>query len=221
MASITSAVTTVIAAAGAAAGRDARTVVTPPPAGVAGVSLALLATIAGGRVGGIAAEVTAPDLTGPIASTLPVADGVATGRLVIPSGEARTVTLRAFDPAGVETHRGARTIVVLPGPNSPVTIVLLPHAGGAPIEAMLGSVIVTLTPAALLLRVGESAALTATVTGSDGHVILSPPLRWVTLAARVTTLGAAGRVMAHEPGETKVVAIYEHYAGSATVTVIG
>jgi hypothetical protein len=166
----------------------------------------------------LSAEVTAPDVPTPLVYNIPLAGGVAAGAITLPIGAARTLTLRAFDAAGTETHRGARTVDVAAGDNPPLAMTLLPLAGAQPIEATLGSVTVRVSPGTLALQPGGTARLAATVTGSDGTT-LPGPVAWATLDPSVATVDAAGLVTARAVGDAQLVATYGAYGGAARITV--
>src|ERR1700758_1293078 len=96
---------------------------TGPPARVA---LLVRADVSGTPVATLVAEVTAPDIAPPLVFTISAAGGVAQGSLVLPVGPRRTVTLRAYDAAGVETNAGSVTAAVQPGSNPTIAVVLMP-----------------------------------------------------------------------------------------------
>jgi hypothetical protein len=109
-------------------------------------SLRLTVNLASAPVETLVAEVTAADLDQPLVFNIPVEDGRASGTLRLPAGDDRTLTLRAFNTAGAETHRGEATLQVRAGENPAVEITLLPLHGDQPIDGVIGSVVVEVDP---------------------------------------------------------------------------
>src|SRR6059058_6252219 len=91
-----------------------------------------------------------------------------------PAGANRTLTIRAFDAGGVETHSGSVTLDIRPGTNPAVSVVLTPLAGNQPIDVTLGSFAVTVTPAAATLTVGDTISLGAAVLDANGQPVTGP-----------------------------------------------
>ncbi|HWP36231.1 MAG TPA: Ig-like domain-containing protein [Gemmatimonadales bacterium] len=164
-------------------------------------------------------EVTAPDLATPLVFNIPVVNGVAAATVKVAAGSDRTFTLRAYDAGGVETHRGATTAGVHPGTNRTISLVLAPLTGAVPIEATLGSVLVTVTPASPRLAVGESVQLTATITDGNGDP-LAGTVAWATVHPGVASVDGTGLVTAAGAGQARIVATFAGVGGSAMVTVV-
>jgi hypothetical protein len=175
--------------------------------------------------------VSGPGIGIPLVFNLPIDDqGIATGSITIPAGSSRKIDLDAFDARAFKTHHGERTIdEVKPGPNPPLSIVLLPLAGDQPVTAALGTYTVTVTPNPGTVRVGQANAMTFTalVIDANGPVpVLTGELRWATTNpaffsvvshATNTTEGVVTGVMV---GSGYVVATYKGFAGLAAVTVV-
>src|SRR5438067_465809 len=62
---------------------------------------------------GVVVEVTAPDISSTLVFNLTVSANTATGTIQVPVGSNRTITVRAFDAAGHETHHGSAVISVV------------------------------------------------------------------------------------------------------------
>src|SRR6266550_5793986 len=116
----------------------------------------------------LAVTVTAADLSDPFVFNFELVNGTATGTITVPAGGRRTITVRAYDVSGTETHEGQVLVNIRPGPNPAVRITLRPLNGQQPIEITLGSFTVTVSPTARTLDVGQTLQLTATVTDVDG-----------------------------------------------------
>src|SRR5262245_1108370 len=97
---------------------------TGPPGGDA--TLAINANLAGTMVATVVADITAPDIPTMLVFNIPIINGIATGTITIPAGSNRTITLRAYDAGGVETHNGTTTVAIQSGTNTTMTIVLIP-----------------------------------------------------------------------------------------------
>jgi glucose/arabinose dehydrogenase len=161
-------------------------------------------------------------MTTPLLFNIPIVNGAATGTVTISAGANRTITMRAFDTGGVQTHEGSVTVSIQAGTNPPIAIVLAPLAGSVPITATLGTVTVTISPAADTLTVGDTATLTARVVLSDGTPVIGL-VSWATFGPGVATVVSTGdntgRVTATGPGPTNIVAVFAATAGSTNLVV--
>ncbi len=203
-------------AVGACVPRD----LTEPPADRA--TLSVRADVSAAAVASLVVEVTAPDITTLLVFNIPIANGVASGTITLPAGSSRTITMHAFDVGGVETHRGAVTVTIRAGPNPVISLVLTPLAGDTPINATLGSFVVTVTPTADTLVIGGTAALTATIVDAVGAPVAQPVI-WATLNPGIATVASTGdrtaQVTAVGHGATSVIASFGASGGPATITV--
>jgi len=181
-------------------------------------SLLVQARVSATLINTLVVEVTAPDITTPLVFNIIVTDGVATGTVEIPTGSDRTITIRAFDTNGIETHRGSATVDVLEGTNPTVYIVLIPVSGGQPVEVEIGSFSVEVVPAAATVAVGETVQLTATILDANGNPFAGEA-NWASLQPVVATVDATGLVTAVSEGTAQVVAVFGLVGGSAEITV--
>lgn len=168
-------------------------------------------------------EVTAADLTDPFIFNFDLGPtGVATGSIVVPAGGDRTITIRAFDTSGIQTHEGQAIVDIQPGPNPQIHITLRPLAGGQSIEIVLGSFTVTVEPSAATLAAGQTLQLQATVTDVDGSVVAgTDDVVWATDKPAVATVSVSGLVTAILDGSAQIVASFGGVAAAAQVTVGG
>lgn len=104
-------------------------------------------------------EVTASDIETPLAFNLTVAEGTASGTITVPAGSDRTITVTASDAKGIDTHQGSVTVDISPGENDPIQITILPLAGDQPIQVVIATLAITITPSAATIAVGETVAL--------------------------------------------------------------
>ena len=103
-----------------------RGVVEPFQTGAA--TLVIRADLSGTAVATVVVEVTAPDIPSQLFN-IPIVNHVASGTIALRAGSGRTITMRAYDAGGVETHRGSATIDIQPGTNPTISIVLQPLTG--------------------------------------------------------------------------------------------
>jgi hypothetical protein len=179
------------------------------------------ANVSGTAVATVVVEVTAGDLATPLVFNMIVATGIASGTITVPAGSNRTITIRAFDTGGVQTHTGSSTISVQSGTNPSISMVLTPLTGDVPITATLGSVVVTVTPNPNTLSLGgttKTVQLTAQIVDAQGHPLAGPPT-WATHDPGIASVGATGLVTAVGVGQTKVVATFQGAVGSAAIAV--
>jgi glucose/arabinose dehydrogenase len=101
-------------------------------------------------------------------------------------------------------------------------LVLAPLAGDAPINATLGSFVVTVTPAADTMSIAATATLTATIVDGNGSPVTDRVV-WATLNPGVATVVSTGdrtaQVTAVRPGATSVIATFGGSGGSAAIIV--
>lgn len=195
--------------------------------------IAVSANVAATAIATMVIRVTAADIPNPLVFNMAINGGLATGTIAVPAGSARKLELDAYDVSQIKTHRGEKTIDVKPGKNNPpLAVVLLPIAGDQPVTAQFGNFIVSVTPIAQTLSVGQSQQFTVTITdnGTPATAILPAmgEVKWATtlpagleitasptdpkVASVKALLAGAGKV-----GE--VVATFNGVAGTATVTV--
>ena len=176
------------------------------------------ASVVGTTIATMVVEVTAPDITSPLAFNIPITSGVASGTVRLPPGENRTITLRAYDNLQNLTHEGSKTISVKPGQNPPVSIPVVSRAGQVPITATMGPVSVVVSPATTEIQVGATAQLAAAITAPNGDVIPGPAA-WATLNPSIATVDATGLVTAVGQGTVQIVATFAGVGGAATVQI--
>ena len=192
-------------------------------------SLPFHADVAAPGVSTLVVEVTASDIPADIPLVFNFelgADGIAQGTIEIPAGADRTITVRAFDADGTQTHQGETTVDVVPGPNQTVVITLAPLPGGVPITVVLGEFDIRISEAPTIdLQVEPTAQLTAEVVGLDanGSVIgvLDVEPRWATDAPTIASVDQTGLVTGASGGVAEIVGTYAGVGESVFVTVLG
>jgi alpha-tubulin suppressor-like RCC1 family protein len=205
---------TALAALGALAACDRSP--TDAPDGDAGVRVAVVASVAAAPVDRLVAEVTGPDIA-MSAFNIPLADGTASGTILVPAGSERTITLKAFDRGGTLTHRGARTLAVREGTNPSVSIVLEALTGELPLTATLGSVVLTITGAIPSLVVGDTLRLVVSAVDAQGGGLPGRP-RWsVSAPGKASIDSVNGFFVARDTGTVRVTAT--HGGASASVQI--
>lgn len=188
----------------------------PPPT----ATLAVSANLSGTAVTMVVVDVTAPDIPVKLVFNLSVASGLANGTITVPAGSNRTITMRAFDAGGVETHSGSTTVTIQPGTNTTLSITLTPLTGNLPITVTIGSFVVTVAPssASLFLSGVTTVQLGATIKDSQGNPV-NGVVTWATLDPGVANVSSTGLVTATGSGTTTISAVYLGVSGASTITV--
>jgi uncharacterized protein YjdB len=91
-----------------------------------------------------------------------------------------------------------------------------------PVVQTMGATL-TVSPAPMALRVGESKQLNATVTRADGSktdVTSDPSIVWTSDDPQVATVDGSGHVLGVKGGQTKINASFAGAMLSALVTVV-
>jgi len=191
------------------------------PSGDGQAHLAVRADVSGTAVATVVVEVSATDIAAPLVFNFIVAGGVASGTITIPAGTNRTITIRAYDAGGVETHSGVATGVnVLAGANPTISLTLTPLTGDVPIEAHLGSFTITVTPATNTLSLGgtNTVQLTAAIVDAQGHAVTGT-ISWATHDPSIVSVSTTGLVTGQGLGNTNVYATFQGAVGSTAITV--
>jgi len=178
----------------------------------------LQASVVGTTVSTLIVTVTAADIPTPLVFNIHQQNGTATGTLRVPPGDARLITVQAFDNLGQLTHEGSKAIDVVPGQNPAVSIAVISRAGQVPITATLGPVSISLTALPSPIIVHETAHLTATITAPNGDAVPGP-VEWATTNPTVATVDESGKVTIVGPGSVQIVATYAGVAAAAQTTV--
>ena len=181
-------------------------------------TLVLVADVSSTTAATVVVDVTAPDIPTALVFNIPVVNGVATGTIVVPAGSQRTVSIRAYDAGGVETHSGSVSLSMQPGTNPTITITLQPLTGDVPISVTLGSITVSVTPTTRSLAATDTSRLAASITDWNGQPVAGG-VRWATHDPGIATVDDGGLVTAVHAGSTTVVATFQGAAGRATITV--
>jgi len=200
-----------------------RGVVEPFQTGAA--TLVIRADLSGTAVATVVVEATAPDIATALVFNIPIVNRVASGTITVPAGSSRTITLRAYDAGGVQTHSGSVTVNVQAGTNPTISVVLTPLTGGLPITVTLGNLTVTVTPpsgslglAGNSLGLPGTVQLTAVIKDWNGNPVTGVAT-WATRDPGVALVDASGLVTAAGAGTTTISAAFEGATGTATVTV--
>ena len=182
--------------------------------------LRVQASTAGTAIATIVVTVTASDIATPLAFNLTVQGGVASGTIVIPAGSGRLITVRAYNAASIETHRGSVTIDVVEGNNPTVTVVLDPLVGNKPIVVQVGSFTILMSPQADTLTIGDTVRFRATIIDARGDTVRSSAV-WATLTPWIVTVDTSGLVTAVGAGSGEIVATYAGFGAAAQIEVKG
>ncbi len=181
-------------------------------------TLVINANLTGTMVATVVADVTAPDIPTMLVFNIPIVNGIATGSITVRAGSNRTVTLRAYDAAGVETHSGSTTLTIQPGTNPTMAIVLTSLTGDLAITVTLGSFRVTVSPPSANLAIAGTVQLSATIQDAKGNPTTGI-VSWATHDPGVATVDGTGLVTATGAGTTSISAVVQGVTGIATITV--
>jgi hypothetical protein len=197
-----------------------RSTTTPdePTGGDATVTISLQIAVAS-AVAAAAVEVTGPGISTAITAELSVSGGTASGTVTVPTGANRTFTLRTFDEGGVEIHRGSVTVNITEGQNPNLSITLQPLTGELPIIATVGTITVTISPAADTVAIGEMAQYTASVTDVNGEVVADPSLSWSSSNPLIAEVDIFGQATGLKVGIAAIVATHQGVAAAASIMV--
>ena len=191
------------------------------PVGPSGQAhLQFRADLSSAAVSTLVVEVTARDIPVPLVFNIEVRDGVAAGQVTVPAGSERTVTVRAYDAGGVETHRGSTTLNVREGTNPTVSITLTPLMGTQPVSASIGSLVIGLSPGVATLEVGDTVRLQATIFGANGDSVAGKVV-WATVNPARASVDSAGLVTALAAGSVQIFGTFGGAGGAATIKVSG
>ena len=168
-------------------------------------------------------EVTAADIEDQLVYNLEVVDGVASGEIRVPAGEARTFTVLAFDDQHNITHEGSVTTDVKPGQNQKLKVKLRGRSGKVPIEVTFGDYAVLVTPpvATIDATVATQLQLELVVLDPDGETIEDPLVQWATTHPTLATVSSSGLVTGLANGEVTIIATFEGVGGLSQVTLVG
>jgi len=168
----------------------------------------------------VVVEVTAADIDPAIVVNLTI-DTVAhtaQGTVTIPAGSDRTITIRAYDAGGIETHRGSTTLNIAEGTVPTVTVTLMPLTGTVPITVSFGAITVTVSPALDTLDVGDTLRMQAVVKDTAGQA-LAVNVNWASTNPLRGFVDTAGLITAMNGGVVQIVASYGGAAGVATLFI--
>lgn len=168
--------------------------------------LAIRADLAQLGITRVAVEVSGPGIDPPIAQDLAISGSTASGTVEVPAGPQRTITVRAFNAAGVETHRGSATVDVTAGATVNADITLQPLVGTVAITVTVASIGLSVTPAAPAVRAGEQLTLVASAVdlNANNAPVTGLTFRWTSLRPPVATIDAAGRLTALDTGTARI-----------------
>lgn len=168
--------------------------------------LAIRADLAQLGIVRVAVEVDGPGIGTPITQDLVISGGTASGTVEVPAGPQRTITVRAFNAAGTETHRGSATVDVVAGATVDADITLQPLVGTVAITVKVASIAISVAPATPTVRAGEQLTLVASATdlNAGNAPVTGLTFRWTSLRPPVATIDAAGRLTALDTGTARI-----------------
>lgn len=178
--------------------------------------LTLTVPLDGAEVSSAAAEVTAPDI-GTVTAPLAIASDTAWGIIDVPVGGQRLVTAHAYNPDGIETHRGAVSVRLRA--NSEVVIAIAALIGIQPINASVRGLSIELHPARDTLTAGDTSRVAFIVRDASGTVLPDAAVSWASAEPWVLTVDSTGLVTALRTGTGRVFARYSGASSFAQINV--
>jgi uncharacterized protein YjdB len=197
---------------------------TEPPIDRGPGQLIVSANVAGTPISTVVVEVSGEGISpSPLVFNLQLANGTATGTITVPAGSGRTIRVRAYDAAGIETHRGERSgISISEGSNNPaISISVLSLGGGQTITVTLSSHSIEVTPLTATVAVGGTVNLSATIRDASGAIVTpaAGELQWATNSPAVASVSADGVVTGVMVGSATIMATYRAVGAAAAITV--
>jgi hypothetical protein len=181
-------------------------------------TLSVEVSVTAATITSLTLEVSGPGIATPMTKSLTLSGSTATTSIEVPAGTDRLFVIRAYDAAGVLTHRGETTATLQSGETRSLALTLAALTSTPTVTATIGAVTVSLVPGATTLAVGASSAYSATAS-ENGTPIANPQVTWASTVGSIASVSATGTVTAHAPGTTKIVASVRGVAASATLTV--
>lgn len=166
----------------------------------------------------VVVTVTGPRITTPIVGNYTITNDTARGTLTLPVGPGRVLTAEAFDANGVATYRGTRTVTVVAGSNTGVTLTLLPLLGDVPVTAVVGRLTLTLSASPTTLAAGATSTLTAEVRDAQ-NALVSVPVTYALSRPPAASVTSGGVLTALDTGTVVVTATAFGSAASTTITM--
>ena len=145
--------------------------------------------------------------------------GTATASVVVPVGFPRILEIKIYDIANVLLFQGIDTIAVLAGTNPPQVVNVTPVNGNVPIQIIVGSYVVSVSPTSATIAAGATRTFTATVLNPGGAPSAIPALWATSNPAIVTVDNVTGVATGVLSGSTTITATALGVAAAATVTV--
>ncbi|HEX7049642.1 MAG TPA: DUF4185 domain-containing protein [Longimicrobiales bacterium] len=187
--------------------------------GAGGVAqLRLRADLTSTVIATLVVQVAAPDIDPPLEFTLEREGDAAAGTLEIPAGSDRVLTASAYDASGVRTHVGSDTLTLVAGTNPTVTLELSPLVGELPVEVVLGSRLIIVSPGADTVQVGDTTRFHAVIVGAEGDT-LDGEVQWASGNTDLATVNQDGLVTARAEGTVDIIAVNGAVAGEATLEI--
>lgn len=166
----------------------------------------------------VVVTVSGPRIDPPLVFNFSVVNDTARGDVTLPVGSDRLIVAQGFDSTGTEILRGQRSVSVLAGSNPAVAIVMMPLTGSLPVTAVIGSVSISLVPAAASVRAGSTLALTADVRDATDAVI-AVPVRFAVSRPPAAFVGDDSVLVALDTGSVTVTATAFGRAASTTISI--
>ena len=193
-------------------------VTTDPQTGFTEVQLH--ANLAGTPATTLQIEVSGPDIPAPSSFVVDGHNGVAAGRVTLPVGAQRQITVLALDANGTITHHGATTMDVSASSVPATGITLSTSQDYKDVHVRLGVYVITVIPEVKEITIGETFQFMTTIVDVEGEVIHRDP-EWSTTSRDIVAVDHHGKIEAVSPGVATIAAEYKGTIGLARVFVAG
>jgi glycerophosphoryl diester phosphodiesterase len=178
---------------------------------------ALYANVVGTPVQRLTIQVSGDGIDPAPPVVLQTTAGIAPGTISVLNGGPRTITVRAFDGAGTETHFGSLTLGL--GEQRPIPISVNSSTGYRPVTLWIGKSVAILVPTWPTLTAGDTVRLSAVVVDSLGAVAGVEPT-WTTQDATKATITNEGLLTAHNAGTVQIRASFAGVDDTITLRVL-
>ncbi len=188
----------------------------PDPSDIA--SLHLFIRSGGSDIQTLGVEITASNLAGVRGYALTVAGGVSTVPMEIPVGRGRSMTVRALDAFGLETHRGATTFDLSADVNPLITFTLEPSDNRQPVSVTLATFLLLVEPEAPATVLDRPVSLLGRRVNPTGDTTTVVPT-WTSEDLSIATVDDAGVVTPLALGAVNIQADVDGTSAIAVVTI--
>lgn len=149
-------------------------------------------------------SISGPGIDPPIFGSFRFINDTARAELQVPIGRDRRVAVAVFDSANTLVASGESTLEIGSGASVSVPVTIAPTTGSQPIIVRVGGTTLSVTPGALTLAPGATAALTVSVVDQSGAPIAGAVPAFASSNPAIVTVSATGVVTGRLQGVSAV-----------------